>query len=186
MNLWLRLIYVLFSSWRSTPLSRVADVSICRGRVWPNDLDTSLHMNNGRYLTLLDHGRTDWTIRTGLLRATLKNGWLPVVTTATARFVREMRLWTRYRLETRVAGWIDTQVFFEQRIYIDSGSKAGSLAFLAIVKAGLYDRKARAFVPTSDLFALTGMDGEQPELRADLKAFLDAEEHINAVSKGSS
>ena len=28
-------------------------------RVWPNDLDTNAHMNNGRYLTLMDLGRFD-------------------------------------------------------------------------------------------------------------------------------
>src|SRR6185503_3961101 len=28
-------------------------------RVWPNDLDLNIHVNNGRYLTLMDLGRMD-------------------------------------------------------------------------------------------------------------------------------
>ncbi|MEL6288206.1 MAG: acyl-CoA thioesterase [Pseudomonadota bacterium] len=186
MNLWFRLIALFFRSFRAEPFTRTNDVSILRGRVWPNDLDTSLHMNNGRYLTLLDHGRTDWLIRARLLGPVLSRGWVPVVTTAGVRFIRELRFWTRYRLETRIVGWTETQVFFEHRMYAETGRRAGSLAFLAILKAGLYDRSARGFVPIDDLFGISGLEGDQPALRGDITALLDLEREMNTLGKAPS
>ena len=41
-------------------------------RVWPNDLDTNAHMNNGRYLTLMDLGRFDLMTQCGLVGTVLK------------------------------------------------------------------------------------------------------------------
>jgi acyl-CoA thioesterase FadM len=48
-------------------------------RVWPNDLDTNMHVNNGRYLTLADLGRADWFIRTGVYATSKRLGIFPVV-----------------------------------------------------------------------------------------------------------
>ena len=46
-------------------------------------------MNNGRYLTLMDLGRADLVIRSGLWRAVLRHGWAPVVSAVKIRFRRE-------------------------------------------------------------------------------------------------
>ena len=140
MNLWFRLIGLLVSAWRGTPFNRTDSVSRICLRVWPNDLDTSLHMNNGRYLTVMDLGRTDWTVRCGLLKIVMRNKWVPVATTVTARFIREMRCWQKFDLETRIVGWLDTQIFFEHRFVFNGGSRDGSVAAIALVKAGIYDR----------------------------------------------
>jgi len=59
MNLWFRLIALVFTAWRATPFRSTDDVSRVHARVWPTDLDLSLHVNNGRYLTLMDLGRSD-------------------------------------------------------------------------------------------------------------------------------
>ena len=37
--------------------------------VWPNDLDVNVHMNNGRFLSIMDLGRFDLSFRTDLGRA---------------------------------------------------------------------------------------------------------------------
>lgn len=41
------------------------DTSVLKMRTWPGDLDINFHMNNGRYLTLMDLGRFNLTIRSG-------------------------------------------------------------------------------------------------------------------------
>ena len=69
MNLWLRVLHLIITSFFRPKLDPVRDVSRLTFRVWPHDLDTSLHMNNGRYWTLMDLGRTDIMIRSGLWRA---------------------------------------------------------------------------------------------------------------------
>jgi len=184
MNLWFRLIALLFTSWRGSSLTSTNDVSRVRARVWPNDLDTSLHMNNGRYLTLMDLGRMDWTVRSGLLKVLWERKWIPVATTATCRFVREMRCWTKFRIESRIVGWVDSQLFFEHRIVFESGKREEQLAALALVKAGIYDRKARRMIPIDELLELTSIVPDRPAMRGDIEAFLELEGRMNAIGKG--
>ncbi len=86
MNLWFRLLWLVVSAFRRPRLDPVDDVSRLSFRVWPHDLDTSLHMNNGRYWTLMDQGRADVMIRSGLWRTIAREGWVPVVSAAEIRF----------------------------------------------------------------------------------------------------
>src|SRR5688500_19098494 len=79
-----------------------------------HEIDTSLHMNNGRYWTLMDLGRADLMIRSGLWRAVVKHRWLPVVSAAMIRFRRELRLFRPFSLKTRIVTWADTWVVIEQ------------------------------------------------------------------------
>ncbi len=91
MNLWLRLLWLIATAWRRPRIDLPFAHSSLRFRVWPHDLDTSLHLNNGRYWTLMDLGRTDLMIRSGLWRPVLRNGWTPVVSAGQIRFRRELR-----------------------------------------------------------------------------------------------
>ena len=60
MNLYFRLLIRLWMTWiKPRPLG-LLDTSELPGRVWPMDLDTNLHMNNGRYLSLMDLGGSTW------------------------------------------------------------------------------------------------------------------------------
>ena len=82
-----------------------------------NDLDLNLHMNNGRYFTVMDLGRIDLMIRTGVARWMWRRKWRPVVASETMRFPRALRPFQRYRLKTRVL-WSD-----ERWIFLDSVSR---------------------------------------------------------------
>lgn len=74
MNLWLRLIRVWLTGRRRTRLT-VDGESVIRVRVWPHDLDIWGHVNGGRYLTLSDLGRLDFTVRTGLFAVVRRHRW---------------------------------------------------------------------------------------------------------------
>src|SRR4051812_43699660 len=76
-------------------------------RVRPSDCDLNLHVNNGRFLTLMDLGRIDHAGRSGLIGLFRRERWNPVAAGATIRFRRELRLGSRYRIVTRVVGWDD-------------------------------------------------------------------------------
>ena len=76
-----------------------------RSRVMPQDLDLNLHVNNGRYLTFADLGRMDWFIRTGCFQAARKEKCIPVIGDATARFIRQLRAFDRFYVETQLLGW---------------------------------------------------------------------------------
>ena len=91
MNLWLRILWYLLRLHGEPRLEMPEESSVFRFRVWPNDLDTSIHMNNGRYLTLMDLGRLDVMVRSGLWRR-CSHYWTPVANAVIVRFRRELRL----------------------------------------------------------------------------------------------
>ncbi len=57
MNLWLRLVGYLLTARGRPAIALPGEISVLRFRAWLWDLDLSLHMNNGRYLSLMDLGR---------------------------------------------------------------------------------------------------------------------------------
>ncbi|PXW64192.1 thioesterase family protein [Methylobacterium sp. B4] len=171
MNLWLRLFWLIATAWRRPALVLPDGVSRLRFRVWPHDIDTSMHLNNGRYWTLMDLGRTDLLIKSGLWRPVLRRGWTPVVSTGQIRFRRELRPFQAFDLETRLMHWDDTQVVIEHRLII---REANLVAAIALVQAGLYDRKQRRFVPVRQLLETIGLEAECPPMSPQVEAFLSA------------
>jgi len=181
-NLWLRVIHLIIASFFRQKLDPVKDVSRLNFRVWPHDLDTSLHMNNGRYWTLMDHGRADIMIRSGLWRPILKHGWLPVVSAGQIRFRREMRLFQPFTLETRILTWSEGHVVMEHRLVSKARDGSAVLNAIALVRAGLYDRKEKAFVPMGRLLAQIGLEAQPPEAAPEVEAFLHAEETLKRAA----
>src|SRR5690606_32362454 len=114
MNLWLRLLWLLLTTPFRGRLTMPDGVSRLSFHVLPLDLDTNGHMNNGRYLTLMDLGRMDLILRSGLWRAVLANKWTPVLSAATIRYRRELRLFRRFRLDSRIVAWSDSWFVMEQ------------------------------------------------------------------------
>ncbi|MEH3116154.1 MAG: thioesterase family protein [Methylorubrum populi] len=171
MNLWLRLLWLIATAWRRPKLGLPSGVSRLRFRVWPHDLDTSLHLNNGRYWTLMDLGRTDLLIGTGLWRPVLRHGWTPVVSAGQIRFRRELRPFQAFDLETRLVHWTDTHAVIEHRLIVRA---TRVVAAIALVQAGLYDRKERGFVPIRALLETVGIEAASPPMTEPVEAFLSA------------
>eukprot|EP00913_Durusdinium_trenchii_P027013 g25348.t1 len=179
MNLWLRLFWLIATAWRRPPLILPGAASRLRFRVWPHDVDTSLHMNNGRYWTLMDLGRADLVIRSGLWRPVLKNGWTPVVSAGKIRFRRELRPFKAFDLETRLMFWDETRFVIEHR-FLEHGT--GTVAAIALVLAGFYDRKQRAFVSVEKLRDVVGIEAGPPPMTAEVEAFLGAEDALRRAT----
>ena len=175
MSLYLRLFWTLLAlTWRK-PIG-LLETSAINLRVWPNDLDVNLHVNNGRYLTLADLGVVALFGRAGLFRAALRKGWRPVVGSALARFRRPLKPFQKYRLETRILGWNEKWTFFESRFIVKGEVKA------AVVSKGMFLGREGP-VPPLQVAALTGRAAEPPALPewvahwdAAEAAFADAEQ----------
>lgn len=181
MNLWLRLLsFFITARWRA-PIVLPGGVSRLRMRVWPTDLDLSLHMNNGRYLTLMDIGRLDFIFGTGLWRPLLKHRWTPIASAIVIRYRRELRSFDRFRLETRIIGWAEASIVMEQLFIFDGGAREGEVAARALFKGGLYDRKARTFVTTLRLMSELGLDPVMPDPSAEVSAFLAVENALRSL-----
>ena len=181
MNLWLRLLWLFLTARSRGPLALPDEISRVNFRVWPHDLDVSAHMNNGRYLTLMDLGRLDVLVRSGLWRALVKNGWTPIASAVTIRYRRELRPFQKFRLETRLATWDSTQVVMEQTFVIVGGARDGQVAARALFKGGLYDRKARAFVAIAKLTETIGVSADSPVPNEDIAAFLRADDKLRTA-----
>lgn len=145
-------------------------------RVWFHDLDLSLHLNNGRYWTMMDLGRTDILLRMGLWRSVLRHRWMPVITAGKIRFRRELRLFTPFNLESRVLCWAETWIVIEHRL-ISKGSRGQDVTnAVALVRVGLYDRSAKCFVRTQTMMDEMGAGLASPAPSAEVEAFLQAED----------
>lgn len=183
MKLWFRLIlYVLTLCWRPR-LALPQAASVLDFRVWPTDLDTSLHMNNGRYLTIMDLGRLDLMVRSGLWRAVLRHRWTPIANAVHIRFRRELGPLQRFTLRTELHSWTSSIVVMEQRFVFAAGPRTGEIAASALFVGGLYDRRAKAFVPIERLMIELGVEAESPEPSAEVRAFLAANEELRMADR---
>ena len=153
----------------TTPKIGVLEPSRLSMRVWPTDLDTNLHMNNGRYLTLMDYGRIDMVARNGLGRAVMKNRWSPVLASAFIRFRRPLRPFQRYTLVTRIVCWDERWVVMEQRF--ESGDKVLAQAFVR----GTFLEKGKT-VPTTTLLEALGVTMPSPPMPEVVARWVSAEE----------
>ncbi len=114
MNLWLRLLRVRLAAARKAAVS-LWDTSAVRFRVTVGDLDTVGHMNNGRYLTLLDLGRLDLMVRSGLWARCQKLSWVPVVAGQTITYWKDLKLGQSFEVNTRILGIDDRWFYLEQQ-----------------------------------------------------------------------
>ena len=183
MNLWLRLVWYLATVWRRPAIELPEGVSRLGFRVWPTDLDTSAHLNNGRYLTLMDLGRLDIMVRSGLWRSVLRHKWTPVASAIKIRFRRELRLFQRFEIATRIVAWDATNVVMEQQFIFTHGPKAGQIAAHALFKGGLYDRAQSRFVPIEQLMREVGVHAASPPVTRDVDAFLKADDELTRAAR---
>lgn len=186
MNLWLRLLWYLLRARFRPPVALPHGTSRLTFRVMPHDLDTSLHMNNGRYLTLMDLGRLDVMVASGLWRAVLRHKWTPVASAVKIRYRRELRLFERFHIDTRILAWDAQTVVMEQQFLFAKGAKAGQIAAHALFKGGLYDRAGKRFVPVAQLMQETGVAGDSPPLTPEVEAFLRADDELRRAAQRSS
>lgn len=182
MNLWLRLLWCLLTQPFRPKLAVPDGVSTLNFRVMPHDLDAIGHMNNGRYLTIGDLGRMDLVLASGLWRMVVKNRWTPIASTIAIRYRREIRLFEPFRLETRLLGWEGTVCVIEHQFVFVKGERVGQVAARALFKGGFYDRKARAFVPMTEVMAAMNYHGASPKLAADVEAFLKADDAMRLAA----
>lgn len=110
-------------------------------RVWPTDLDLNLHMTNARYLSIMDLGRLDLIVRTGIGRRMIREKWAAILGEAQIRFRRPLAPFQPFELATRVVRWDEKWIYLEQRI-----ESRGELCAVAMMK-GIFRSRAGAVAP---------------------------------------
>lgn len=168
MNLILRMLYVIFTSKYRTPLGPL-DTSNLAMHVWPTDLDVLMHMNNGRYLSIMDLGRLDLMVRTGFWREARSRGWYPVVGTARVDYRRSLTVFQLFELQTRVVGWDDRWIFLEQKFMTKH-----EMATQGILKTMI--RSKEGLVTPQQVLATVGFSAPSPTLSEPAKQLLSFDE----------
>jgi acyl-CoA thioesterase FadM len=180
MNLLFRLLKTLIL-WILFPRRKgLLDDSVVRFRVWPNDLDTNLHMNNGRYMTLMDLGRLDLLLRNGSIRHLIRNRWYPVLAGCEIRFRRPLNLFQRFEIRSRIVSWDAKWIYLEQRIL-----RNGDLALHAYLK-GVFVAKAGGSIPVTRLLERMGVTQAPPPMPEGLSAWIEAEARAMRETRGQS
>ncbi len=159
MNLYLRLFWQLLSGFWKRP-AELLDETELKLRVLPNDLDIYLHMNNGRYATIMDLGRLDYLQRTGLLKQSRRHQWVPVVAQVDLNFLRPLKLFQAFALKTKVVYWDTHWVFLEQTFISNSKPMAK-----ALIKTQFRKNRQRVEVQKIlDSIGYTGVGLPMPEI----------------------
>jgi acyl-CoA thioesterase FadM len=85
-----------------------------RMRVWPNDIDFNLHMNNARYLSVMDYGRTHLLARTRVLDHIIRSRWRPLVGAVWITYRRSLPVFSGFTLASRLVCWDERWFYIEQ------------------------------------------------------------------------
>jgi len=146
------------------------DVSRSRFRVWPTDLDILNHMNNGKYLSIMDVGRFDLIQRNGALRVFKEQNWYPVVVGQTISYRKSLNPWKRFWIESRIIGFDDQAFYIEQRFVRPDRHGEFEVYALAYVRGRIL-KKSGGVVYPNEIIEKTGADPEAFSVPAEVLAW---------------
>ncbi len=159
MNLYLRFLILILKRIRVSSKIDVFDRCRTKFRVQPLDLDLNLHMNNGRYLSIMDLGRFDLMLQSGVFWRLIVRGYYPVVASESIRFRKPLNFLDGFELVTTMDSWDEKDFFITQRFV-----RRGEAVATGFVKGRFRQRGRKASVPTTELFELTGKSFNGPRL----------------------
>lgn len=127
-------------------------------RCWPTDLDALMHMNNGKYFSLLDLARLDLMTRAGMVSKIAKAAWYPVVTGETMKFKKSIKLLDTFDIETSVLSWDEKAFILKQRFL------KKDLVFAEAIVRARFLKKSGGSVSPKEIWALVGEEPSAPAL----------------------
>lgn len=160
MKHYFRLIYLFLSSlWR--PKITFLQSSMIELRVWLTDLDLLMHMNNGVYLSLMDLGRMDLSIRSGFYKVLQKKKIYPVLASEVIRFKKSLQLFQKFQIHTDLIDW-DEKYFYLRQRFVSKNELYAS----AIVKARFLKRSGGGVDPKEilQLLQISNEDIKQKQM----------------------
>jgi acyl-CoA thioesterase FadM len=113
----------------------------------PLDLDINFHMNNGRYLSIMDLGRFDLMFKSGTFWPLFKKGFFPVVVSESIRFKRSLQPFERFQLLTQLESWDEKDFYISQKFISQNQTVA-----VGYIKGRFKKRGRKGSIPTQELF----------------------------------
>jgi acyl-CoA thioesterase FadM len=176
MNLYLRLLLTILKALRAPRIAQGESVELAL-RVLPNDLDINGHMNNGRYLTIVDLGLFTLFIRSGFARLCLTKGWRPMGGGSVVYFRHGLTLFQRYTLRLTPVGW--DKFWNYCRFDFIRGGEICATGFMKGAAAG-----RNGLVRNADIYPVLGHHAPSPPLPDDLQAWIASDRLLGARAKG--
>jgi acyl-CoA thioesterase FadM len=109
---------------RPLPPLGIFEEDVLRMRVWPHDIDINFHMNNARYLSVMDYARLHLLARNRLLTPILAHRWQAMVGAVWMTYRRSLPLFASYTVATRLVCWDDRWFYIEQTFTGEKGLAA--------------------------------------------------------------
>lgn len=142
MNLYFRLIRLYILSLLRKEVSDPFKPTKINFRVWPLDMDINMHMNNARYLSMMDLGRINHMSSCGLMRIIMKRKWMPIVGKIDIRYIKALKPFERYTLTTEIIG--QDEKYFEMKQTFTKNEKPLAIAH---VKGLFLTRNGKKITP---------------------------------------
>lgn len=139
------------------PTHQLFDVVTLEFRVGLLDIDLNMHLNNAKYLKFMDRSRLEHAVVTGSLNRMIEARCNVVVANTEIAYIRELRPYQQFQVHTRILGWDDKYVYYDQRF--ESQRKLHTHALLRVVN--VYGGKSISPQTAQDI---TGMHMESPPL----------------------
>ena len=177
---------MLIASFFKRKIGSALDETSLRFCVWPNDLDLNGHMNNGRYLSIMDIGRMDYVLRLGLAGYVIRNKYIPVLSSSAMRYRLPLLPFQKYDLSTRIICWDDKWVFMEHRFIIVGGKKDSAVAAVGLVKGSFFSKETRGTIPTGDIMNAIGQTLQSPPVPEHIIKWQQSEDSLRDDMKQNS
>lgn len=168
----LRLLHVILMS-VFRPRLGPYDPSLLSFRVMPADIDINFHMNNARYLSMMDHGRWDVILRSGFWREAIRKRLRPVIGGTIVRYRRSLKPFQSFILTTRLVTWDERWLYLEQTV--ESRGRLSCIAQLRVAFVG-----ADGTVPPGSVAGLMGVRGGPPPPPGWIQRWRDLDGELDA------
>lgn len=177
MNLYLRLLMTILKALRAPRIQpgESIELSLC---VLPNDLDINGHMNNARYLSMVDLALMTLFIRSGFARLCLARRWRPMGGGSIVYFRRGLNLFQRYTLRFTPVAWDEFWTYMRFEFIRES-----QICATGFVKGAAAGRNG--LVRNADIYPVLGHDAPSPPIPDDLQAWIASDRLLGARAKGS-
>ncbi|MGX9355905.1 acyl-CoA thioesterase [Roseobacteraceae bacterium S113] len=118
---------------RSMPKLGIWDTHVSHHRVWLQDIDTFLELNNGRTLTLLDVGRIPMAARMGLIEVLRREKWALTMAGCSVRWRRRLRPFEAFEMRSRGLCYDEKFMYIEQSMWKKNGECANHVLYRSAV-----------------------------------------------------
>lgn len=125
-------------------------------------------LNNGRILTLLELGRWELAVESGLLQEMRRRRAAFAVAGVSVRYRRRVPLFARYRVETRPLGWDERFLYIDQSMWMGDVAANQMLLRAAIVGPD-------GTIPPGEIASALGVEAASPPLPDWASAWIEAE-----------